>query len=78
MPEYKTIKEEPNIIDFNEKAIQAYCDRMIERWREKKDSAINKKNEEDILIAECYIDAYQSMRVTLFGQLLPRKKRKKY
>lgn len=78
MPGYKIIKEELNTIDFNKKAIQAYCDRLIVHWRERRDQAVKKKDEDGILITKCYIDAYQSVRISLFGQLLSKKKKNKH
>ncbi len=69
-------EEKPRTINFDKKSIKAYCDRLIVRWREKRDRAIKMRKEEDILIAKCYIDAYQSVRISLFGQLLSKKKDK--
>ena len=68
--------EKPRTIKFDKKAIKAYCDRLIVHWREKHDRAFKKKNEEEILVAKCYIDAYQSVRISLFGYLLPKKNNK--
>ena len=69
--------EKPRTIDFNREAIKAYCDRLIVHWREKYDRALKKKNEEEILIAKCYIDAYQSVRISLFGYRLVKKKKER-
>ena len=69
-----------NIIVDNPEAIKEYLDSAIIRWRERKkqaNEAIEKLKEKDsildeeILVASCYIDAFQSVRVSLFGELLP-------
>lgn len=54
------------VIQFR-KGIQDYLDDAIRKWRE------HLKNEESNLheVADCYVDAYQSMRVSIFGELLP-------
>ena len=70
-----------NLIPFEEEEIKAYLDCAIRFWRKKKEEA-NKKfdiigvvdsAEEncDVLIAGCYVDAFQSVRMSLFGELLP-------
>ena len=48
-------------INFNEDDIKEYLDRCIRYWRQQK------TNSEAIY----YIDAYQSMRTSIFGELLP-------
>ena len=50
------------IIPFREKEVKDYLDRCIIFWRKKKLNGDQK--------AEDYIDAYQSMRISLFGELL--------
>jgi len=74
-----------NKIDINNpEVIKEYLDNVIIKWRKQKknseESLINVLNtewsgmagqfEEEILIASCYIDAFQSVRVSLFGELL--------
>ena len=73
------------IIPLNDIEIKEYLDNAITKWRkQKKDSEDAMKNilntewlgmsgqyEEEILMASCYIDAFQSVRVSLFGELLP-------
>lgn len=73
-----------NIIDVNNpESIKEYLDSAIIKWREKLEEenfkysqALLKVQEDDILqeilIATCYIDAFQSARVSLFGELLPK------
>ena len=73
-----TPKEKPRTIKFDRKAIKAYCDRLIMRWREKRDRAIRMRKEEDIFIAKCYVDAFQSVRISLFGYRLVKKKKDKH
>lgn len=73
------------IIPLNDIEIKEYLDNAITKWRkQKKDSEDAMKNilntewsgmsgqcKEEILVASCYIDAFQSVRVSLFGELLP-------
>jgi len=75
-----------NIIDVNNPdKIKEYLDKAIIKWREQKKnseeiltgilssewSRMAGQFEEEILITSCYIDAFQSVRVSLFGELLP-------
>ena len=53
-----------NLIPFEEEEIKAYLDKAICSWRKTRDS----KTDE---MAVYYIDAFQSVRMTLFGELLP-------
>jgi len=57
MPELK-------VIPFNKTDIKAYLDRCIRHWRKRRD-------EGDFVQAPCYIDAFQSVRTTLFDETLP-------
>lgn len=50
-------------IDFVEKDVKHYLDACIRVWRTKRENGDK--------IAIYYIDAYQSVRVSLFGSLLP-------
>ncbi len=47
------------ITDLEE--IKQYLDKAIDSWRKKRD---NEKNE----IAKYYIDAFQSVRISIFGE----------
>jgi hypothetical protein len=51
------------------KEIKEYLDNAIRSWRGRKDAS---KEEEEILIASCYVDAFQSVRVSIFDELLPK------
>lgn len=54
---------------FTEKDVKAYLDTCIRHWRKKyRDSIFD---EDGRGVAVCYIDAYQSVRMSLFGELLP-------
>lgn len=50
-----------------EEELREYLDKAIRRWREVlKDS----KDEKNKLVAKCYIDAYQSVRLSILGKIL--------
>ena len=57
------------VVLFNEKDVKAYLDRAIRSWRDKKVKI--KGDVEEELVCACYIDAFQSMRMSLFGETLP-------
>lgn len=59
----------PNTIPINSTSIKEYLDKSIRFWRNKLKIA---KTEEDKLIAECDIDTFQSVRVSILGKLLPK------
>ena len=48
--------------------IKDYLDDAIRHWRKKRDNATT---DEDKLMAVCYVDAFRSVRVSVFGELLP-------
>ncbi|KKL22086.1 hypothetical protein LCGC14_2438930 [marine sediment metagenome] len=52
-------------IDFTEDAVMKYLDDCIDYWRDKRDKGINPT------IAIHYIDIYQSVRTSLFGETKP-------
>ena len=55
-------------VPFVESSVEAYLDHAIRRWREiRVDAAAMDRSG---LIASCYVDAYQSVRVSLFGKVL--------
>lgn len=49
----------------------AYLDNAIRKWRENRDDAIEGWANPDLIRAEAYVDAFQSVRLSLFGELLP-------
>lgn len=72
-------------VEFKEKEVLDFLDLLISFWREERDRQGDKFNinaeeiyEEgkfdqcpaSLLIAICYIDAYQSIRASLFGTVL--------
>ncbi len=75
-----------NMLKFNEIEVKRYIDEAIRFWRKKRDHEAIKSGIDDIeelyreggleglctelIIAICYIDACQSMRVSLFGKKL--------
>lgn len=54
-------------VPFTEQDVKAHIDRSIRFWRRQRDSD---KDQRVRQIARYYVDAYQSMRVSLFGELL--------
>ena len=61
------------VIPFTEKAVKEFLDNAIKSWRSKynKHSMKNHRTSEELALqAADYIDAYQSVRVSLFGELL--------
>lgn len=48
--------------------LKEYLDEAIRSWRRRKNKA---DSDQDVLIARCYIDAFQSVRVSVFGSTLP-------
>ena len=53
------------VIPFTKKAVKEYLDKCILYWR--------KKKKEGCVYAHYYIDAFQSVRVSLFGKTLEKK-----
>lgn len=52
-----------NTVPFDTEHVQAYLDRCIQFWRE--------QDRDGNVVALDYIDAFQSIRMSLFGELLP-------
>lgn len=52
-------------IAINSESIKKYLDDCIDHWRDKRDKGINPT------MAINYIDAYQSVRTSLFGETKP-------
>lgn len=67
-------------IEFTEEAIKKYLDKCIASWREKRDIEVKQRQGQNSpfpnmqstseLIASCYVDAFQSVRTSLFGETL--------
>lgn len=51
---------------FTYEQVKAYLDGAIRNWRKKREKEPEKKE-----MASHYVDAFQSVRVSLFGELLP-------
>ena len=56
-------------IEFTESKVKEYLDGRIRYWRNQRDN-----NTPYTQIAPCYIDAFQSVRTSLFGELLAKEK----
>lgn len=48
--------------------LRTYLDDAINKWREQRAQA---PTDSDQHTAACYVDAFQSVRVSVFGELLP-------
>jgi hypothetical protein len=48
--------------------MRSYLERCVGIWRKRRAEATN---EEDRLVAACYVDAFQSVHISLYGQLVP-------
>lgn len=59
-------KPNPDVVPFRQDDVKAYLDEVIAEWRELRDAG-----GENCLLAPCYIDAFQSVRTSLFDALLP-------
>lgn len=57
-----------NVVPFEKQAVKDYLDACIRHWREERHKA-QREFPEDII--RCYVDAYQSVRMSLFGDCLP-------
>ena len=58
-----------DVVDFTPDAIRAYLDGCITHSREWRDGS--EFGGEDWTMARCYVDAYQSVRTSIFGEILP-------
>ncbi len=52
-------------IDFTEDAVMKYLDDCIEFWRKNRDDGLQSEK------AKYYIDCFQSVRTSLFGETKP-------
>lgn len=57
-------------IPFTEVDVTAYLDRMIAHWRKSKALSEAGGDEGGMMVANYYIDAFQSTRMSIFGALL--------
>ncbi len=60
-------KDDPYILPFTKKGVKEYLDNCIINWRDQRSKA---KTNHEILTARCYLDAFQCMRITIFGETL--------
>ncbi len=61
-----------DMVGFTEIEVVAYLNTVIVWWRKKRDDAPDTPEGEKLrLMSSHYIDAYQSVRVSLFGDRLP-------
>jgi hypothetical protein len=56
-------------VELREQAVLEYLDKAIRSWRDRRDDPLSNRSE--ALMSEHYIDAFQSVRVSLFGEVLP-------
>lgn len=54
---------------ITKKDIAEYFDDVIRHWRKKRDDPATGPGERSIAV--CYVDAYQSARMSLLGEMLP-------
>lgn len=55
--------KEGDTVEFSEEAVKAYLDCAIRHWRRRRDEDGSRK-------AVYYVDALQSVRISLFGETL--------
>ena len=58
-------------LPFTENAVKKYLDECIGLWRNKKIAALTLHNEFNIVQAQSYVDAFQSVRTSIFGETKP-------
>ena len=63
-------------VPFTEKDVKVYLDNAIRNWRQTRDvpDLLDGDNVKEYVMACHYIDAFQSVRMSLFGELLPKEK----
>lgn len=59
------------IIKFEKEAVKNYLDEGIQCWRYQRTKALKQKNDRVATQAMNYIDAFQSVRRSLFDEVLP-------
>lgn len=60
MPDYKML--------MNEEELLNYLDTNIDHWRDVRNGTAD-EDEDRKEVARCYVDAFQSVRVSVFGHL---------
>jgi hypothetical protein len=55
-------------ISFREDDVKAYLDKCILHWRKRR----HEGSRQTVLMCDHYIDAFQSVRISLFGEVLPK------
>jgi hypothetical protein len=63
-----------DVVEFTLDAVREYLDGCIweaRRWRDKPRNDGGVQDGHEYLMARCYVDAYQSVRTSIFGELLP-------
>ena len=68
---YMRNQNKEDCVKFDEENVTAFLDTLILYWRKKRENCVHLADTQGEMIAKCYIDAYQSVRVSLFGKLLP-------
>jgi hypothetical protein len=58
------------IVPFEKDLVKLFLDLNIATWRKRKEDAEHDNDDVAKQMAICYVDAYQSVRVALFGELL--------
>jgi hypothetical protein len=61
--------EIPDTVELTPEGIAAYLDEAITYWRSCRDHP--GATFDDVHTARCYVDAFQSVRTSLLGELLP-------
>lgn len=56
-------------VQFTKEAVIKYLDDNIDYWRKQKLESIERFDLDDEIMSTHYIDAYQSVRLSLFGEL---------
>lgn len=49
-------------------SVRSYLDAAITHWRARRDEAMTSDGHHE---ADCYVDAFQSVRMSLLGEVLP-------
>ena len=57
----------PPTVEFTEEAVKEYLDTCIKKWRSTDPTEL-----QEFQMRAHYVDAYQSVRVSIFGELLPK------